>query len=60
MGTDNSAPCRSRLKPFLLQAPCLRTLATVCILSLTIQVAAPLFASSSVRWGKRDSFFPYH
>ncbi|GBC94949.1 hypothetical protein HRbin16_00735 [bacterium HR16] len=41
--------------------PYLRTLATVCILSLTVQVAAPLFASSSVRGGgKRDSFSPFH
>ncbi len=40
--------------------PYLRTLATVCILSLTIQVAAPLFASSSVMWGKRDIFSPFH
>ncbi|GIV18036.1 MAG: hypothetical protein KatS3mg022_3471 [Armatimonadota bacterium] len=41
--------------------PYLRTLATVCILSLTVQVAAPLFASSDMRGGgKRDSFFPFH
>jgi hypothetical protein len=28
-----------------------RTLATVCILSLTAQIAAPLFASPSMRGG---------
>jgi len=31
--------------------PYLRMLATVCILSLTVQVAAPLFASPSTRGG---------
>jgi hypothetical protein len=31
--------------------PYLRTLATVCILSLTVQVAAPLFASPGTRGG---------
>ena len=31
--------------------PYLRTLVTVCILSLTVQVAAPLFASPSTRGG---------
>jgi hypothetical protein len=36
--------------------PYMRTLATVCILTLTVQVAAPLFASPSTRWGgKSDS-----
>jgi hypothetical protein len=33
--------------------PYLRTFATVCILSLTVQVAAPLFASPSTRGGKK-------
>ncbi len=33
--------------------PYLRTLATVCIVSLTVQVAAPLFASSSMRGVER-------
>jgi hypothetical protein len=41
--------------------PYLRTLATVCILSLTVQVAAPLFASPSTRGGgKSDSCEPFH
>jgi hypothetical protein len=36
--------------------PYLRTFATVCILSLTVQVAAPLFASPATRCGgKSDS-----
>ena len=38
--------------------PYLRTLATVCILSLTVQVAAPLFASSSVRGGVKETVSP--
>jgi hypothetical protein len=39
--------------------PYLRTLATVCILSLTVQVAAPLFASPSTKGrGKSDSCKP--
>ena len=40
--------------------PYLRTLATVCILSLTVQVAAPLFASPGTRGGKSDSCEPFH
>jgi hypothetical protein len=40
--------------------PYLRTLATVCIVSLNVQVAAPLFASSSMRGGRKDSFLPFH
>jgi len=41
--------------------PYLRTLVTVCILSLTVQVAAPLFASPSTRGGgKSDSCKPFH
>ncbi len=46
----------------LRQFPYLRTLATVCILSLTVQVAAPLFASPSTRvgGGKNDSCKLFH
>ena len=40
--------------------PFTRTLATVCILSLTVQIAAPLFASPTTRGGKSDSFTPFH
>ena len=41
--------------------PYLRMLATVCILSLTVQVAAPLFASPSTKGrGKSDSCKPFH
>ncbi len=45
----------------LRRSPYLRTLATVCIISLTVQVAAPLFASPSMRGGgKNDSFNAFH
>ncbi len=40
--------------------PFMRTLATVCILSLTVQMAAPVFALSGERGGgKSDSFQPF-
>ena len=45
----------------LRQFPYMRTLVTVCILSLTVQVAAPLFASPGTRGGgKSDSCKPFH
>ena len=37
--------------------PYLRMLATVCILSLTVQVAAPLFASPSTRGGVKATHY---
>lgn len=41
--------------------PFVRTLATVCILSLTVQIAAPVLSAPqlAVRGGKSDNFNPF-